>query len=78
LNSTGFSGGTGITTSSAIGNSISATSVNGNLGARTEQFNSGNTTARTNVTAAHINSATSSATAIGNAATFSTRANAGG
>lgn len=78
LNSTGFSGGAGITSASAIGNSISASSTGGALGARTEQFNAGNTTARTNVTAAHIGSATSTATAIGNAATFSTRANAGG
>ena len=78
LNSTGFSGGAGITSSSAIGNSISASANGGALGARTEQFNAGNTTARTNVTAAHIGSATSTATAIGNAATFSTRANAGG
>ncbi|MEO9971998.1 MAG: holdfast anchor protein HfaD [Hyphomonadaceae bacterium] len=77
LNATGFNGGAGVTTSSAIGNSISATAENGSLSSTTRQFNSGNTTARTNVNGAHIGSATSSATAIGNAATFSTRANAG-
>ena len=77
LNAVGFNGGAGVTTSSAIGNSISGTAENGSLSSTTRQFNSGNTTARTNVNAAHIGSATSSATAIGNAATFSTRANAG-
>jgi hypothetical protein len=84
LNATGFSGGAGVTTSSAIGNSISASATYGGLSGQTEQFNSGNTTARTTVnarngaTSSHLGSSVSSATAIGNAATFSTRANAGG
>ena len=78
LNTNGFSGGTGLASSSAIGNSISASATDGGLGARTEQFNSGNVAARTNVMATHVGSAAATATAIGNAATFSTRANAGG
>ena len=77
LNTTDFSGGTGVTTSSAIGNSVSASATQGGLGGQVSQFNSGNTTARTVVGATHVGSSVSSATAIGNAATFSTRANAG-
>ena len=78
LNATGFSGGAGVTTSSAIGNSVSASATQGGLGGQVHQFNSGNTTARTTVGATHLGNSVSSATAIGNAATFSTRANAGG